>query len=184
MNEKILITDIDGTILDYDGAFSKFINEPIPSAFNRIEYYKENINKVEEFNSSPEFSKLEPIRDSVKALQSFHLCGYKIILVSSCGNSSECRYQRKKNLNNVFGNIFAATILIPLFQPKKYVFEWLKDFHGHEEAILVEDMPKHAQSALDVAWLPYLLKHDYNKHDIIRGVSYVDSWNEIVDNHL
>lgn len=95
--ERLILTDCDGTILDWNKAFEKFMYKKgypkVPdtdqdySIVVRHNVSTQQTNKfITEFNESSLIETLEPFADSVEYIKKLSDKGFKFIAITSVGN--------------------------------------------------------------------------------------------------
>lgn len=172
---KLILTDIDDTFLNYSDPFLKFLKLPLPEDGERIDRYHkyvqrylpditpEELNqKVFQFNTSEEFSKLEPFKNSLEHIERLYNDGYEFLAISSCGENPQTKSLRDKNIVDVFGeNIFKDVILLPQEARKLSV---LKDYED-SGLIWLEDNVKNYNDGYNLGLRSALVVTPYNDHD-------------------
>ena len=113
---KILLTDIDGVVLDWVAHFEKYLNtyypdnklanpkefdlnlrytdlKPMSESMGNDKDYMRNI--VKNFNNTAWIGFLQPLRDAKEVLPKFKDAGYKIIACTSMGTDPYANSLRK-----------------------------------------------------------------------------------------
>lgn len=166
-NKKEIILDVDGVLLDYEKAFEDYFNlTPISDTYrdftDRFGIHDDEILKmVNDFSLEKEFSMLEPFDGAIEALNSFKDKGYKISIISSCGDNPYVHELRKTNLLNVFGDIFDKITLIGMRLCKA---EFLEEYKN-TNSIWIDDTFKHYKSGLKLGLDSIWRTTKYNKLD-------------------
>lgn len=107
--EKIILTDVDGVLLDYFTPFKDtFQLEQIRSDVNSFDEAFELdadiiLGMVDMFNNSKGFGELSAFKDSVEYVHKLKEDGYKIEVITACGRSTHITEMRINNLERVFG---------------------------------------------------------------------------------
>jgi len=184
--KKYLLTDVDGVLLDWEGAFRKFM---IANGFDKIgddaHYYLSDhygldddiIARIaKDFNSSNSGGNLKPIKNSNQYLKKFIDLGYEIIAITSFGTCSYSRKNRLTNLKNAFGDIFKNVILLNVDESKKDV---LKDFKD-KNSIWIEDKYQNYKDGCDLGIESYLMKQPYNKG--CNNANFIEEWSQLYNN--
>ena len=114
MADKIILTDCDGVLLDWEVTFDKWIGKK-GYKFNPNNNDQYSINAryniphgqgsdvVEEFNKSSEFEQLGIWRDSVEYVKQLAEQGWRFVVITTAGSHPLTYGMRMNNLENVFG---------------------------------------------------------------------------------
>jgi len=182
-NDKVILTDCDGVLLDWEYAFDSwmfrhgytlnFIN-----SYNITERY--NISKQEAsksvnmFNESAWIRRLSPLRDSIKYVKKLHEeHGYVFHCISSLSDDEYSQHLRTKNLQELFGNT--------AFQKFTYLkcgadkLNTLKEYKN-SECWWIEDVPKNADHGSSLNLNSIVMAHEWNKN---YSGTRVQNWKEI-----
>ena len=176
---KILLTDIDGVVLDWQKHFNNYLDKYYPDEklFDPTVFAQgERTGKIiKEFNNTAWIGFLEPWKDSVEVLTELKNMGWKIYGCTSMGTDQYANALRKKNIETLMPDIFTQLDIIPFMQPKG---NWLSQWKG-SGAVWVEDKWSNAILGADMGIKTFLMKQSYNsKHDY-KGVEKVDNWRQI-----
>ncbi|NDH66747.1 MAG: hypothetical protein EBY22_02345 [Gammaproteobacteria bacterium] len=184
--EKVLLTDVDGVILDWEAGFVQWAKD---NGFTRVvglenEYdiskqfnvtYEEGTNMIARFNASDAFGDLGSWRDSVEYLRRLSTEGWKIITITTAGQDPRTYGLRMANFEKVFGDgVVDELYILPLHGDKgdqlsKYTdsgFFW------------IEDKPKNAELGFKFGLQPLLMDNPHNQK-YAGAVSRVHNWAEI-----
>ena len=191
INDKLILTDCDGVLLDWEYHFYKWLKET--EGYERLgpEY---NIGKaigvaqktgakfVNLFNRSEYMKTLSPMRDAIKYVRKLHEeHGYIFHVITSQTNCRLAQEYRKENLRNVFGEVFDGFTILNTGQDKD---EALKKWEG-TECFWVEDKPENAEVGASFGLNSILVAHEHNKDydgDIPRYWKWKEIYNDIVGN--
>lgn len=176
---KILLTDIDGVVLDWQAHFNDYLDKYYPDQelFDPTVFAQgEQTGKIiKEFNNTAWIGFLKPWKDSIEVLTELKNLGWKIYGCTSMGTDQYANALRKKNVENLMPDVFTQLDIIPFMQPKG---NWLSQWRG-SGAIWVEDKWSNAILGADMGIKTFLMKQSYNsKHDYA-GVEKVDNWRQI-----
>jgi hypothetical protein len=179
VQRKILLTDIDGVVLDWQKHFNKYLDHYYlgeelfdPTVFAQ----GERTGKIiKEFNNSAWIGFLEPWKDSVEVLTELNHMGWKIHGCTSMGTDQYANALRKKNIETLMPDVFAQLEIIPFMQPKG---NWLAPWKG-SGAVWVEDKWSNAIIGADMGIKTFLMKQSYNSKQDYPGVEKVDNWRQI-----
>jgi FMN phosphatase YigB (HAD superfamily) len=191
LKNEILLTDVDGVLLDWIGGFESFMNSKYnlftvdPSHYDlnkRLGIEAENggLAYIQEFNHSELIGQLNPFKDAVEYVAKFHENGYKLVVITSLSkNDSSCQ-ARIDNLQNIFGDVFEDYVFLDIGQHKR---DALAKFEG-TGCKWIEDLPKNAMDGVAVGLDTYLLRHTYNADFASNELTIVDDWKQIYDGAL
>ena len=196
-SNRIILTDVDGVLLEWEQHFSDWMLQR--SYYNdkgkKIYPYtlldgKENTyemaerfgltipqirKEIREFNKSAWMATQSPMPDSQTWVKLLHAEGWTLIPITSQTSDIPAQEVRKKRLTELFGDIFYNYHILDTGQDKDSV---LAEFHN-TGLYFVEDKPKNALAGLNFGLKPILIDHLYNrdfKHpDVIR----VNNWKQI-----
>ena len=175
---KIILTDIDGVVLDWQTHFNDYLDKYYPNEelFDPTVFAQgERTGKIiKEFNNTAWIGFLEPWKDSVEVLTELKNMGWKIYGCTSMGTDQYANALRKKNIETLMPDVFTQLDIIPFMQPKG---NWLSQWKG-SGAVWVEDKWSNAILGADMGIKTFLMKQSYNsKHDY-KGVEKVDNWRQ------
>jgi FMN phosphatase YigB (HAD superfamily) len=188
INDKLILTDCDGVLLDWEYHFYKWLKET--EGYERLgpEY---NIGKaigvaqktgarfVNLFNRSEEMKRLSPMRDAIKYVRKLHEeHGYIFHVITSQTNCRLAQEYRKENLRNVFGDVFDGFTILNTGEDKA---EALKRWEG-TECFWVEDKAANIKMGNDVGLRGILIDHTWNKtctYECERARKWKDVYNII-----
>lgn len=186
--DKLILTDCDGVLLDWDYHFYKWLKET--EGYERLgpEY---NIGKaigvaqktgakfVNLFNRSEYMKTLSPMRDAIKYVRKLHEeHGYIFHVITSQTNCRLAQEYRKENLRNVFGEVFDGFTILNTGQDKDVS---LKKWEG-TECFWVEDKATNIKMGNDVGLRGILIDHTWNKtcsYECDRANNWKDVYNII-----
>jgi FMN phosphatase YigB (HAD superfamily) len=189
--EKLILTDVDGCLVFWNNSIRPFME---------LKGYKENtLHKddyhlslryavspeiewalVKEFNESTWIETIEPYADSVEYVKKLAKKGFRFIAVTSLSDHPVAVESRKKNLYNLFGDVFDEVICLSQGKNKyEQLLRW-KD----SGLFWIEDHAGQAEAGLRAGLRPVLIDHPYNsyyhKTDFAK-VSHINPWEQIHD---
>lgn len=171
MKNKIILTDADGVLLDWEYAFDVYLRT---HGFNKVDggEYKYSISKrygidpeqgkklVKIFNESAHMGFLPPLRDAmyyVKRLHEEH--GYVFHCITSLSKDENAQELRKMNLRKLFGETaFEKFIFLDTGADKDEVLERYRGT-GYW---WIEDKIVNAQVGYDLGLNSLLMEHGHN----------------------
>ena len=186
--DKIILTDCDGVILDWEEGFSVWMEhhghkkvDGYQYLYNIGERYgmsSEAGNKlVKQFNESAAIGFLPPLRDAqffVKKLHEQHQ--YKFICITSLSLDPYARQLRMRNLKKLFGDAFLEVICLDTGADKDDILmEYGMKYPGN---YWIEDKPENVNWGIDAGLNGILIEHGHNM-DYTGQANVVLNWEEI-----
>jgi FMN phosphatase YigB (HAD superfamily) len=186
--KKIILTDCDGVILDWEEGFSVWMEH---HGHNKTEGYqfkysigdryglsKEQGNKlVKQFNESAAIGFLPPLRDAqyfVKKLHEQHQ--YKFICITSLSLDPYAKYLRERNLKKLMGDAFLDVVCLDTGADKdEILIEYGKKYPG---AYWIEDKPENVDWGINAGLNGIIIEHGHNL-DYNGEANIVKNWEEI-----
>lgn len=184
MNKKLILTDIDGVMLDWETAFHDwmeakgFQRNGIATYDMHIAYgQKKNHVKalISEFNNSAWICCLKPVRDAVDGVARLVEAGYRFGAITSLSLDPYAGKLREDNLKNLFGDVFEFVTCLDTGADKD---DALLPYKG-SGMWWIEDKPKNAKLGADLGLNTLLVRHEHNAGFNYRGVKSVDNWAQI-----
>jgi FMN phosphatase YigB (HAD superfamily) len=189
--EKIILTDADGVLVNWNNGFDKFmLSRGFPRIPNTDTDYSLALRHgitvhqahecVREFNESRHIADLEPFADSVEYVIKLANHGFKFIVVTSISDHPDAHEYRTLNLEHLFGDVFEEIHCIEMGASKAHtLMQW-----ADTEYFWIEDHMRQAEAGFEVGLKTILISHPYNSHyktDLFPIVSYETPWEEIYD---
>lgn len=186
--EKIILTDCDGVVLDWEEGFSVWMEH---HGHNTVEGYQYMYNigdrygvskeqgsqMVKVFNESAAIGFLPPLRDAqyfVKKLHEQHQ--YKFIAITSLSLDPYAKELRERNLKKLFGDAFIDVVCLDTGADKdEILIEYGAKYPGN---YWIEDKPENLNAGIDVGLNGILIEHGHNM-DYTGDANIVKNWNEI-----
>ena len=192
--EKIILTDCDGVVLDWEEGFSVWMEH---HGHNTVEGYQYMYNigdrygvskeqgsqMVKVFNESAAIGFLPPLRDAqyfVKKLAEQH--GYKFLAVTSLSLDPYAKELRTRNLQKLFGDAFIDVICLDTGADKDEILMELKE--TYQGNYWIEDKPDNVMAGVDAGFTGILLEHGHNMgwEDTFVAKKWEDIYNLITRN--
>ena len=187
MENRIILTDADGVLLDWEWAFRVWMtehgyefNEAGKKSYYLTHHYvntdmDEILQRVKAFNESAAIGFLPALRDSthyVKRLHEEH--GYQFRVITSLSSDKNAAKLREMNLRKIFGTAIESVICIETNSPKDAELELYKD----SGLYWIEDKPENADTGYKLGLKSLLVEHGHNMdHNCQYPV--VKNWAEI-----
>lgn len=189
MKNKIILTDADGVLLDWEYAFDVYMRQ---HGFNKVDggNLKYNIGSrygidsdqgkklIKIFNESAHMGFLPPLRDAmyyVKRLHEEH--GYVFHCITSLSKDENAQELRRMNLKKLFGETaFEKFIFLDTGADKDEVLE---QYRG-SGLWWVEDKIVNAQVGHDLGLKSLLMEHGHNMDNPV-PFPKVKNWKEVYE---
>jgi FMN phosphatase YigB (HAD superfamily) len=188
MNDKIIVVDCDGVLLDWEHSFKLWMKEKGYEVKNDVEYSMAKSYEMEKpemkklirhFNESATMCCLPPLRDAVKYVRKIHEeLGYVFHCVTSMTLDRHANKLREQNLSNLFGETAFEKV------------QCLDTGADKDDALLpyldsgcvwVEDKIKNAELGDRLGLSAVLMKHDHQGDYTNDAIPAVESWKEIYE---
>jgi FMN phosphatase YigB (HAD superfamily) len=187
--DKIILTDADGCLVDWNAGFNKFMDKRgMPQLPNTDDKYLLSLRHgissslatelVTEFNEGPCIENLEPFADAVKYVKKLADKGFRFIVVTSISDAPQAKVFRTRNLTAIFGDVFDEINCIEMGASKAHILKNWQDT-GY---FWIEDHMRQAEAGYEAGLRTALISHPYNSHyktDLFPTVSYKSPWEEI-----
>ena len=186
MNEKVIITDVDGVLLDWTHTFRGWMKTKGYNVINPEEYrinvqydiHRELAKQyIRAFNESADIAFLTPHLDAIKYVRKLHEeHGYVFHVVTSQSNNKNAQNLRIQNLKNVFGDtVFEEFTILDTGADKN---DALKKYRG-SGCYWIEDKPENAEVGVDLGLEGILMEHDHNKDYLNVNIKTAKNWKEV-----
>lgn len=185
MKNKVILTDADGVLLDWEYAFDQWMKRHGYTVVETGNYkmdvkygleYDETKRLIRMFNESAWIRKLPPLRDAMYFVKKLHVeHGYIFHAITSLSNDQYAQHLRTKNLREMFGDtVFEKYVYLDTGADKDDVLEDYRD----TGCWWIEDKPENADVGLSVGLNSILMDHDHNQ-SYKGGAARVRNWREI-----
>jgi FMN phosphatase YigB (HAD superfamily) len=187
MKNKVILTDCDGVLLDWEYAFGQWMKrhnyEIVDPGHYRMDLKyglsREEGNKLcRMFNESAWIRKLPPLRDSIKYVKKLHEeHGYIFHAITSLSTDQYACHLRTKNLRELFGDtVFERYVYLDTGADKDDALEPYRNTGCY----WVEDKPENADTGAAVGLNSILIKHTHNE-DYDGPATPVQNWKTIYE---
>lgn len=187
---KIILTDCDGVLLDWEVSFTKWMQskgfeKKAEGIYDMSVTYgiskKEGKRLVKEFNESAWMGYLHAFKDARSGVGKLYEAGYRFHCITSLSLDKKAKRLRLMNLENIFGKgVFKELVCLDTGADKD---EILADYEG-SGFYWLEDKIENAECGLQFGLKPILIEHAHNvdcdNDDIIK----CKDWSAIVDEIL
>ena len=187
---KIILTDCDGVLLDWEVSFTKWMQskgfeKKAEGVYDMSITYgvekSEGKRLVKEFNESAWMGYLHAFKDARSGVGKLYEAGYRFHCITSLSLDKKAKRLRKMNLENIFGKgVFKELVCLDTGADKDDI---LADYEG-SGFYWLEDKIENAECGLQFGLKPILIEHAHNidcdNDDIIK----CKDWSAIVDEIL
>jgi hypothetical protein len=190
MNNNLILTDVDGVLLNWEYAFDCYVQE---HGFKKIEgsEFKYNIGKrygisneqgkilIKNFNESAAIAFLPPLRDAMYYVRKLHeQHGYVFHAITSLSRNHHACQLREMNLKKLFGEtVFERFVFLDTGEDKDHVLEEYRD----TECWWIEDKIDNCVAGTQVGLCSLLMEHGHNMNFVHPEIPRVKNWREIYD---
>jgi FMN phosphatase YigB (HAD superfamily) len=187
--EKLILTDADGVLLDWEWAFRVWMTEhgyefnPAGKTQYLLHHHYKNIDfdsivkLVKTFNESAAIGFLPACRDSVHYVKRLHEeHGYNFRVITSLSLDKNAQRLREMNLKKIFGDAIESIVFLDTNAPKDRVLEAYKDTGLY----WIEDKGENADAGHKLGLRSILVEHG---HNLGHTANYpvVKNWREIFE---
>lgn len=184
---KIILTDCDGVLLDWEVAFRTWMEEKgyepqVKGVYEMDVAYgleKQDCKRlIREFNSSAWMGYLRAFRDARSGIAKLYEAGYRFHCITSLSLDKKAKRLRKQNLDNVFGKgVFKEVVCLDTGADKQ---EALEEYEG-SGFYWIEDKAENAECGLGFGLKSILIEHEHNKNYKNDQVVRAADWAGIVE---
>lgn len=188
-NEKVILTDCDGVLLDWEYKFHSWMSDrgyalgPRQNeTYDIAEKYgidnKLSKQLVRAFNESASVGKLPPLRDAIKYVKKLHEeHGYVFHCITSMSLSKDAYYLRLQNLEDVFGKtVFERLVCLDTGADKDEALLPYKN----SDCWWLEDKPENADLGVEYGLNTLLVAQAHNS-EYNGPAKRVQSWKNIYE---
>jgi len=189
MNDRTILTDCDGVLLDWEWAFGIWMQErgyvqrPDAKDYYKISDQFENLSAPDAkkftrlFNESAAIGFLPPLRDSVYWMKRLNEeLGYRFICITSLSTDVNAQKLRRMNLEKYYGDVFDDVVCLETGSDKH---EALDKFAG-TGYWWIEDKPENADVGFERGLRSILIEHGHNMNHTC-PYPIVKNWKEIFE---
>jgi FMN phosphatase YigB (HAD superfamily) len=174
MTEKIVLTDVDGVLLDWELSFNQWMTRTGYPLVNCSVYHidiRHNISRalaktlVAEFNESLEIQTIPALRDAAEVVAALHhKHGYKFRCITSLSSSAQAYNNRLVNLHAVFPP--SAIDHLVCLETGACKRDALSQY-ANTKLYWIEDKVENIEVGAELGLLPILVEHSYNQEYIL-----------------
>ena len=189
-NQKLILTDCDGVLLNWEWAFHVWMAHQGHAERNHSnkmyclsDQYgltgPETMSLIKQFNESAGIGFLPALRDAthyVKLLHEQH--GYRFRVISSVSDDPSVQKLRRMNLHKIFGTtMFEDIVCLPTASEKHSALEPYRD----SGLWWIEDLQTNTDIGFSMGLKPLLMEHGYNRYHLSENYPVVKDWSEIYE---
>jgi uncharacterized HAD superfamily protein len=185
-SNKIILTDVDGVLLDWENHFAKWMkskghqeNANARSMYSMTDRYgmvKSEMRKfTTEFNKSAWMSTQEPMPDSQTWVKLLYAEGWTFVPITSQTLDIPAQELRKNRLRELFGNVFHNFFILDTGADKHSALAEFKDTGLY----WVEDKITNAKLGIEYGLKSLLYNHSFNQDLNDEKITRVNNWKHI-----
>jgi len=172
MNKKLIFTDVDGVLLNWEYAFNEWMefqgHIPVDNHKDHYSIAKQyslpsnNVghNLIKQFNASAAIGFLPPLRDAQKYMEMLVADGHRFVVLTSLSTDKYAKELRTRNLIKLFGDCFEEIICLPTGADKDDALAELAEKYG--TGWWIEDKPSNADAGANAGFDSILIEHRHN----------------------
>lgn len=180
---KLILTDCDGVLLNWEYAFDCWMQDRGHECIRRDVYEirgRYNISDGEAkaairiFNESAAIGFLPPLRDAMHYVKRLHEeYGYVFNVITSLSLDPYAKKLRVRNLEKLFGTAIQDVVCLETGADKDDVLVKYQD----RGLFWIEDKPENAFTGKTFGLKPILVEHEHNMDTV--GIPIVKNWKDI-----
>ena len=184
---KTILTDCDGVLLDWEGAYHSWMKQQGYTLVNPGVYEMEvayGISRAESkrlikvFNESAWMGFLPALRDARSGVARLVEHGYRFVCITSLSLDEKARMLRISNLKNIFGkDVFVDVVCLDTGADKDEALLPYKD----SGLWWIEDKVENAECGYKLGLKTLLIAHEHNNKPFSEGIIRVNNWVEIAN---
>jgi len=185
MKNKVILTDCDGVLFDWEYAYSRWMDKhgyTVKETGNYqmdVKYgieHDEAKKLIRMFNESAWIRKLPPLRDAIYYVKKLHQeHGYVFHAITSLSDDYYAQHLRTKNLIEMFGpTVFEKYVYLDTGADKDEALECYRN----SDCYWIEDKPQNVDLGIELGLNGILVNHDHNS-DYDGKAKCINNWKEI-----
>ena len=188
MDKKLIFTDVDGVLLNWEYAFNEWMefqgHNPVDGHkdhYNIAKQYSlpsKNVghNLIRQFNASAAIGFLPPLRDAQQYVEKLTADGYRFVVLTSLSTDKYAKELRTRNLTKLFGDCFEEIICLATGADKD---DCLQELYADGPSYYwIEDKVSNAVAGAKVGMKPILVEHAFNMNEKL-DFPILKNWEEI-----
>ena len=184
---KIILTDCDGVLLDWEAAYHGWMEQHGYTIINPGVYEMDvayGISKAESkrlvkvFNESAWMGFLPALRDARSGVARLVEHGYRFVCITSLSLDEKAKMLRVSNLKNIFGrDVFVDVVCLDTGADKDDALAPYQD----SDYFWIEDKWHNAVVGADLGLRSILVDHEHNQQYSDARIARAKTWSEIAD---
>lgn len=193
MTEKIIFTDCDGVLLDWELAFREWMlsmghTHVSPNEYSIDKQYgiERSVGKdyVKEFNDSEAIGSLVAFREAKIGIDALVAAGYKFVVITSLSLFADAQTRRLKNLLDAFGTEFLKELVcLDTGADKDESLAYYINKYP-TVAAWIEDKYENAHVGYELGLKTFLIDHGHNGVHEDKGMHRVHNIKEVAEHLL
>jgi hypothetical protein len=183
--DKLILTDVDGVLLNWEYAFNIWMQRhgyrlgKNANSYDMGERYdltdKKKRELVKFFNESAAIGYLPPLRDAIHYVRKLHeKHGYVFHVLTALSDDHQAQDLRRQNLQKLFGEtVFEKFVYCDTGADKDEILEPYTD----SGLIWIEDKVENAELGLKLGLQSILIEHAHNMH--ITDIPLMKNWKDV-----
>jgi hypothetical protein len=185
--DKLILTDVDGVLLNWEYAFNIWMQRhgyklgKNANSYDMGERYdltdKKKRELVKFFNESAAIGYLPPLRDAIHYVRKLHeKQGYVFHILTALSDDHQAQELRRQNLQKLFGEtVFEKFVYCDTGADKD---EILEPYCG-SGLIWIEDKVENAELGLELGLDSILIEHGHNM--LTTGIPLMKDWKDVYE---
>jgi hypothetical protein len=185
--DKMILTDCDGVLLNWEYAFDVWMNDKGHSLITQRKYetydrygisYERAKELIKFFNESASMGFIPPLRDAMQYVRKLHEeYGYTLGVITSLSTNPYAVKLRERNLKKLFGSAIAFVQCLETGSDKDEALAPYKD----SGMMWIEDKVENAEVGYDLGLQSILIEHGHNMNHGNPDIPIVKGWREIYE---
>ncbi|QXN72200.1 phosphatase [Rhodobacter phage RcRios] len=165
-----IIFDCDDVLLDWQEGFRLWmlatngvrLDPAGPQSWDMDEWIGEPaLPFIERFNASSSFGDLRSCMGAKAAVAQLYAAGHELHVVTACSADPAIIFRRERNLDRVFGDVFASIVCVPLGFPKSEALSKIAESTS-QPIIWIEDNHKNALAGRALGFDCWMMRRPHN----------------------
>ena len=186
---KMILTDCDGVLLNWEYAFDVWMNDKGYSLVSQTEYethlrydisYERASELIKFFNESASMGFIPPLRDAVQYVRKLHEeYGYTFGVITSLSTNPYAVKLRERNLKKLFGTAIEFVKCLNTGADKGGALAPYKE----SGMVWIEDKTENAQVGYTLGLRSILMEHSHNMNHVNQNpnIPIVKNWKVIYE---
>lgn len=180
--EKLILTDCDGVLLNWEWAFRIWMEEHGYTE-QRSDTYEMHLRygvdkhiikeKIRVFNESAAIGFLPPLRDAVEYVTRLAEDGWRFHVITSLSTEQFAVKLRKRNLEKLFGPVFDEIVCLDTGADKDDALAKYRD----SNLFWIEDKVENAEAGVKAGLHSILIEHGHNMNNL--DYPMMRNWSEL-----